>query len=295
MPIDYEHLRSLRARGERVQYSDRDTLLYALGVGLGRDPAAHHELPYLADAAGLKTLASFASTLVGNQLLDDCGWNAAQVVLRDESVSLERPVEEAGSLLLDSDVASVFDRGADGGALVTVETRARRERDGQPLFTVRRTWLARADGGFGGPRGTSPGGGTGRGPGSSLGGVEGVGTLARIPERRPDMTRACATRPDQALLFRLSLGRSAPRRDPAVPVLEGHCLQGIACLAILSEICEYDHTLIQSLAVGFTGTASPGETLVAELWQDANIVSCRLRALERDAVVLDQGRCVLVT
>lgn len=282
MPIDYEHLRSLRARGERVQYSDRDTLLYALGVGLGRDPAARHELPYLADAAGLKTLASFASTLVGNQLLDDCGWNAAQVVLRDESVSLERPVEEAGSLLLDSDVASVFDRGADGGALVTVETRARRERDGQPLFTVRRTWLARGDGGFGGPRG----GGGGEGKGGSA--------LARIPDRRPDMTRACATRPDQALLFRLSLGRSALGRDPAVPVLEGHCLQGIACLAILSEICEYDHTLIQSLAVGFTGTASPGETLLAELWQDANIVSCRLRALERDAVVLDQGRCVLV-
>lgn len=289
MPIDYEHLMSLRTRGERVQYSDRDTLLYALGVGLGRDPAARDELPYLNDPAGLKTLPSFASTLVGNQLLDDCGWNAGQVVLRDESVSLERPVADSDTLLLDSDVVSLYDKGADGGALLTVETRARRERDGQPLFTVRRTWLARGDGGFGGPRGSSPGRG------------EGSGAPELMPQRRPDMTRTCPTRPDQALLFRLSLERSAPgrapasrRQDPAAPVLDGHCLQGIACLAVLGEICEYDHTLIRSLSVGFTGSARPGETLVAELWQDANIVSCRLRVLERDEVVLDQGRCVLV-
>lgn len=282
MPIDYEHLMSLRTRGERVQYSDRDTLLYALGIGLGRDPAARHEQPYLTDPAGLRTLPSFASVLVGNRLLDDCGWNAAQVVLRDESVSLERPLEDAVALLLDSDVVSVFDKGASGGALLTVETRARRERDAQPLFTVRRTWLARGDGGFGGPQGIGP------------------GTHA-MPQRRPDMTHACPTRPDQALLFGLSLACGAPPREPSArrpahpsPVLDAHCLQGIACLAILGEICEYDHTLIRSLAVGFSAPASPGETLVAELWQDANIVSCRLRVPERDVVVLDQGRCVLV-
>ncbi len=290
MPIDYEHLMSLRTRGERVQYSDRDILLYALGVGLGRDPDARNEHPYLTDPAGLKTLPSFASVLVGNRLLDDCGWNAARVALRDESVALERPVEDAGTLLMDSDVVSVFDRGADGGALLTVETRARRERDGQPLFTVRRTWLARGDGGFGGPQGISQT----RGEGGSA-------PAAPFPQRRPDMTRTCPTRADQALLFRLSLERSAPpgeapARRPVLPlpVLDGHCLQGIACLAVLGEICEYDHTLIRSLSVGFSGTASPGETLVAELWQDANIVSCRLRVPERDAVVLDQGRFVLV-
>lgn len=283
MPIDYEHLMSLRTRGERVQYSDRDTLLYALGVGLGRDPAARQELPYLADPAGLKTLPSFASTLVGNRLLDDCGWNAGQVVLREESVSLERPVEEAGTLLMDSDVASVYDKGAEGGALVTVETRARREGDGRPVFTVRRTWLARGDGGFGGPQGRSDG-----------------AASHPLPHRRPDMTRVCVTRPDQALLFGLSLARGLPPDGPAgrragPAGLDSLCLQGMACLAILAEICEYDHTLIRSLAVGATGPVSPGETLVAELWQDANVVSCRLRAEGRDAVVLDQGRCVLVS
>ena len=121
------------------------------------------------------------------------------------------------------------------------------------------------------------------------------------PQRRPDMTQTFATRPDQALLFRLSAGGKPlhvnPEQDgqPGLPgrVLHGLCLQGIACHAILQVICEYDHTLIRSLAVSFSGPAYPGETLVAELWQDANIVSCRLRVPERDALVLDHGRCVL--
>ena len=37
MPIDYEHLISLRSRGVRVSYTDRDTILYALAVGLLSD------------------------------------------------------------------------------------------------------------------------------------------------------------------------------------------------------------------------------------------------------------------
>ena len=286
MPIDYEHLMSLRTRGERLHYTERDTLLYALGVGLGRDPASPGERAFLSEHPGLKTLPSFASILVSNpaadNLLDDCGWDLAQVVPRDESVSLERPIEESGTLLMDSEVAAVFDKGADAGALITVESRARRERDGQAVFTVRRTWLARGDGGFGGPRGSSA-------------------PPHVPPQRGPDMTQSFETRHDQALLFRLSAGLKPPQGDPNParqtglpgPILPGMCLQGIACRAILQVICEYDHTLIRSLAVSFSGPAYAGETLVAELWQDANIVSCRLRALERDALVLDHGRCVL--
>ncbi len=277
MPIDYEHLMSLRIRGERVQYADRDTLLYALAIGLGRDPARRPEGAYLGDPAGLKTVPTLASILVGSQLLDDCGWKSGEVVLRDESLHLDRPLDEAGSLLLDTDVASVLDRGSAEGALITQESRARRERDGVALFTVRRTFLARADGGFGGPRGrgeTAPAG------------------TRPVPPRRPDMLVDCDTRPDQALLFSLAAGRDRPWQAPAAG-LGGLALQGIACLAVLREICEYDHTLIRDFACRLTGFARPGERLVAELWQDANVVACRLRAPDRDALVLDEGRCVL--
>ena len=96
MPIDYEHLMSLRTRGERVLYTARDTLLYALGIGLGRDPGNARQLAYLDNAAGLKTVPAFASVLIHNNLLADCGWNAARVVPWQESVNLARPLEDTG-------------------------------------------------------------------------------------------------------------------------------------------------------------------------------------------------------
>ena len=47
MPIDYQHLISLRSTGHTSRYSDRDTMLYALSIGMGRDPLAGTELGYV--------------------------------------------------------------------------------------------------------------------------------------------------------------------------------------------------------------------------------------------------------
>lgn len=282
MPIDYEHLMSLRTRGERVSYTDREVLLYALGVGLGRDAASRDEYPFVVEHAGLRVLPTFASILATNTLLDDCGWDVSRVVPHEEAVSLERPLDDSGTLLVDTEVAGVFDKGAEAGALVVVESRARRERDGEAVFRVRRTWLARSDGGFGGARGAS------------------VAPPAP-PDRPPDLLQVCETRPDQALLFRLSGDRNPLHVDPRVardrglpgPILHGLCLHGLLGYAVLRVICEYDHTLLRSISATYTGPVYPGETLVAELWQDGNIVSCRLRARDRNQVVLDNGRCLL--
>jgi acyl dehydratase len=268
---------SLRSRSEAVSYTDRDTLLYALSIGLGRDPGNRHELAYVSEHAGLHVLPTFASVLVPGGLLQDCGWDAARVEHHAESLTLERPLEEAGSLLVDSAVVAVADQGSDKGAVVVVESRARRARDEQPMFTLRRSFLARGDGGFGGPRGA-------------------VDVAAhRLPARAPDLTALMATRADQALLYRLCGDRDPRHVSPAAPVLHDTCVYGIACHAVLGVICEYDHTLIGSFAASFAGPVTPGESLLAELWQDANVVSFRLSVPARNTVVLDHGRCVLAS
>jgi acyl dehydratase len=268
---------SLRSRSEAVSYTDRDTLLYALSIGLGRDPGNRHELAYVSEHAGLHVLPTFASVLVPGGLLQDCGWDTARVEHHAESLTLERPLEEAGSLLIDSAVVAVADQGAESGALIVVESRARRSPDDQVMFSLRRSFLARGDGGFGGPRGPA-----------------GV-TAHRIPERAPDLSTVLATRTDQALLYRLCGDRDPACVNPAAPVLHRLCTYGIACHAVLGVICEYDHTLIGSFAASFAGPVRPGESLLAELWQDADVVSFRLRVPERNAVVLDHGRCVLAS
>ena len=127
----------------------------------------------------------FASVLVPGGLLQDCGWDAARVEHHAESLTLERPLEEAGSLLVDSAVVAVADQGAETGALIVVESRARRARMISRCSALRRSFLARGDGGFGGPRGAA-------------------GVAAhRMPERAPDLSTVLATRADQALLYRL--------------------------------------------------------------------------------------------
>ena len=38
MAINYDHLMSLKSVGQEFQYGDRETMLYALGIGFGRAP-----------------------------------------------------------------------------------------------------------------------------------------------------------------------------------------------------------------------------------------------------------------
>lgn len=268
---------SLRSRSEAVSYTDRETCLYALSVGLGRDPGNRHELAYVAGHAGLHALPTLASMFVPGGLLEDCGWDAARIVQQADSLTLDRPLEDAGSLLIDSAVVAVADQGAETGALIVVESKARRASDDQAMFSLRRTLLARGDGGFGGPRAAA-----------SI-------SIHRIPARPPDLDTVLATRPDQALLFRLCSAQGPGYEDPVVSRLQARCLYGIACHAVLRVICEYDHTLIRSFAASFTGPVTPGDSLQAELWQDANVVSFRLRVVERGTIVLDHGRCVLAS
>jgi acyl dehydratase len=122
-----------------------------------------------------------------------------------------------------------------------------------------------------------------------------------LPGRHPDLSCSSTTRPDQALLFRLSGDRNPLHVDPAAareagftrPLLHGRCSYGIACRAILSTICDYDHTLITGFDARFAAPAYPGDTLTTDMWQDRNIVSFRCSVKARNSIVLSNGKCTL--
>lgn len=282
MPLDTADLLACRQRGYLREWQDTDCLLYALACGLGRDPLNASELPYVFEGNGLSVLPSFASVLAESRLLDGCGWDLERVLHGEERLILHRPLTEAGAVQLDSRVAGVRDLGAGRGAYIELETIARGTHDPAPLFTVVRTIVARGDGGFGGP--------TAR-----------LRAAHVLPTRPPDLFSTLKTRRDQALLYRLCGDRNPLHADPALarrlgqpaPLLHGLCTWGIACRAILQTICEYDPTLIRSLAARFSAPVYPGETLVTEMWQDAQVVSFRVRAEERDVIVVSHGRCEL--
>ncbi|MGI9330526.1 MAG: MaoC/PaaZ C-terminal domain-containing protein, partial [Gammaproteobacteria bacterium] len=266
MPLDYAELMTRRTPDQGVSWLDRDAILYALAVGMNGSSAA--KLAFVYEQPALQVLPSFASSLVGNALLDNCGWNYDRVLHIGERLTVHQSLTEAGSAILDSRVTGVRDLGADRGVLIEMTADAR-ARSGQPLFRVQRHLLARADGGSGGP------------------GVGLVDTASHsLPERAPDLDCQMATQADQALLYRLTGDTNPLHADPELarkldwprPPLHSLCTWGMACHAILDTICELDPTLVRAMEGRFSAPVFPGDTLITELWQQANIVSFRVRA-----------------
>ena len=257
-------------------------MLYALGVGLGSDPLSASELPFVTEHAGLKTLPAMASMLIPEGIMKSSGCDLTQLLHRAESLQFLRPLPASADLVAGQRVLSVADRGAGVGAEVELETELRRAGDDTLICTVGTRVIARADGGFGG----SP---------------PPVRSRHRMPNRVADMTCEISTRPDQALLFRLagdfnplhSHPESAKTAGFDRPILHGRCTFGIACHAILQTVCDYDFTLITGFEARFSSPVFPGDRILTEMWQDGNVLSFRCRVPDRNAVVLNNGKCTL--
>jgi len=285
MAMVYEHLMGLKREGERFRYTDRETMLYAIGIGMGADPLDRDELPYVFEQPALKTVPSLATVLARMPILKDCGFDYTKVVHGEQRLTLHRPLPPEGELLADARVTEAYDKGPGKGAVIYTETKVRSAADGQPMFTLLSATFARGDGGFGGPAGSGP-------------------RPHALPARKPDGTATLPTRKDQALLYRLNGDRNPLHADPELakrvgfpaPILHGLCTYGVACRAILKEVAAYDHTRIAGFNVRFSAPVYPGEAIATDFWVDGATVSFRCRIPSRnDVVVIDNGRCALAS
>ncbi len=285
MALNYDALMATSVVDLPHSYSDTHSMLYAISVGMGRDPVMPRELPYVFEQGSpLQTMPSMATVLVPDMFPPDLGWDFSQVLHVEQRLELYRPLPPAGDLLINKRIAAAYDRGPTHGALVLFEAEARLARDDTALFTIGNTIMARADGGFGGPRGKGP-------------------AAHRVPRRDPDLSCDLDTRPDQALLYRLNGDRNPLHADPElarrvgypVPILHGLCSYGVACHAILKTICDYDFTLIRGMDARFSSPVLPGDTITTDMWQDGNIISFQCSVKERDVVVIRNGKCTLAT
>lgn len=284
MALSYDKLMSTRGFDLPCTYSDTETILYALSIGLGRDPMSRKELPYIYEqGSSLRTLPSMATSLVPDMIPADLGWDYGQVLHSEQRLQLHRPLPPAANLLVNKRIVDVFDRGPKHGALIIMEADGRLAKDDTAIFTISSTIVARGDGGFGGPKGVGP-------------------APHRAPRREPDLSCDILTRTDQALLYRLNGDRNPLHADPqraiesgfARPILHGLCTYGIACHAILQTICDYDYTLISGFDARFSAPVFPGDRITTNMWQDGNIVSFQCIVKERDSIVLRNGKCSLV-
>jgi acyl dehydratase len=284
MSIDYDDLISRRVTDRTFSYTDTQILLYNLGVGMGRDPLDEAELPFVFERPALRAVPSAATVLSmggGGNLLAGVPikWNL--VLHGEQRLTLHQPLPAAADLLSTTFVSEVLDKGADKGALITIRSEVRLA-SGEKLYDTENVTFARGNGGFGGPSKSSA-------------------VPHMLPARAPDIVHVTETRPDQALLYRLSGDRNPLHAEPGFakgagfpkPILHGLCSYGIACRAILAAVAGYDPARIKQFDVRFTSPVFPGETIHTDIWVDGEIVSFRSRIAAREVISINNGRCIV--
>ena len=281
MAIDYARLKAWPFPDVTQKYTANDAILYALGVGLGRDPMDTEELRFVYED-GIAVLPTFAVILgyPGGWLRDPrTGVDWKQVLHGEQELHLHRPLPPEGEVVGRTRVEEIIDKGAGKGALIYSSREVSDVSSGERLCTLRSTTFCRGDGGFGGPAGPTK-------------------SPHPIPEQSHELECDLPTSPRAALIYRLSGDYNPLHIDPGVarvagfpkPILHGLGTYGIAGHALLKTLCAYDPSRLERMDVRFSAVVFPGETIRTEIWRTGSgKAAFRCRVLERDALVLNNG------
>ena len=261
-------------------WTSSDALLYAIAVGAGLgDPL--RELSFTTEnSAGIsqEVLPTFGVLVArgGAGAGRSLGtFDPARLVHAEQAFVLHRPLPVAGTVRTTSTVTGIYDKGS--GALVVTESVAVDVGTGEALVTSTGSAFISGSGGFGGSRGPRD--------------------LWELPSRDPDLRVEEQTRPEQALLYRLTGDRNPLHTDPTFaarggfsrPILHGMCTYGITGRSLLHAVCDSDPGRFGAMSGRFTRPVLPGETLVVSIWREDG--GALFQTAKQDGtVVIDRGR-----
>lgn len=280
MAINYEALMNYRPAPVNVTYTRRDTMFYALSIGIGMDLADPGQLQYVYE----KNLAAFPAmasvlgwTMRTKEENERFGIDAKMVVAADQRIIIHKPLAPEGTLVSQARTREVIDKGQGGGAIVQ-SARELKNESGELVATVEGSIFVRGHGGFGGKVTTTP-------------------EPPSVPEGAPDKVCDLPTAPNIALVYRLNGDVNPLHADPEHakrvgfpgPILHGLANYGIAAHAIVKTAAGYDASRFQSMEARFVKPFFPGETLRTEMWLRGEDVFFRCLSAQRGEVVLNHG------
>jgi acyl dehydratase len=232
-------------------YTWRDLILYALGVGAGFD-----ELEYCYEKQ-LKAIPTFAIAATFDffwQVGLLANINSRGALHGEQEVIFHHSIPTTGRFITQGAITHIYDKGADKGALVVAQSSTRHS-NGQELFTSNWTIFSRLDGGFGGEN--SP------------------AVHVQMPEAPPDDTASDTPASNQPLLYRLSGDLFDLHVDPQFansagfnkPIMHGLCTLGYACRHLIKMICPQQPERLKRLSCRFASPLYPGTPIETQIWQ----------------------------
>lgn len=281
MTINPEYLLNRKFDTIKQTYTEKDCILYALGVGMGLDPMDEDCLRFVYED-GLKVLPSQSVIMAHPGFWakeDDFGIDWVKVLHAGQEIFFHNPIPTSGTVEATTRITEVTDKGEKIGALIISDRVVKDVDTGKDICTLVTTILARGDGGFGGERKSSA-------PKPDV-----------VPTADPDEVCDLPTLPQQALIYRLSGDYNPLHASPSVaqsagfkaPILHGLCTFGVMTHALVKTCCDYDPSRFKRMRLRFSAPVYPGETIRTEMWKNGNEIAFRCKSLEQDKVVINNG------
>jgi acyl dehydratase len=282
MPLNLDAVGTTSDPSEST-WNSKDCLLYALGVGAGATDPTGFELEFTTENSQDVTLRALPTFVVvaaqgGSGAFSRIGsFNPAMLVHGEQAIELHQPLPLEGRVSTVTAITGIYDKGS--GAVITTESASSDVATGKPMFTNRSSLFIRGEGGFGGDRGPSG--------------------KTEPPDRDADHQVTYQTRPDQALLYRLSGDRNPLHADPKFaamagfekPILHGLCSYGFTGRALLHTLCGSDPDRFESMSARFSKPVYPGDALTVSMWELGDGSAFFRTATQSGDVVIDGGRC----
>jgi acyl dehydratase len=261
----------------RVSWSDRDVMLYALGVGAKID----QELEFLYEGHGPKVLPTYA-VIPGMKAMGSISkfvkLPVARMLHGEQGITLHRAIPSSGNFILQGRISEVWDKGEGKAAVIGVSADC--SDDNGLLFSTHSTLFVIGGGGFGGERGPS------------------TSTVNQPPNKAPDYEVKDLIREDQGAIYRLSGDRVPLHIDPVFaqkagydkPFAHGLCTYGFIGRAILSAICGGEPSNLKSFSGRFAERVEFKDNIITKIWQTGPGVAIVQGENQHGKVVLSQAK-----
>ncbi|MCP4628194.1 MAG: SDR family NAD(P)-dependent oxidoreductase [bacterium] len=270
---------NLDAIGKKIgpftkDYTWKDAVLYALGVGAG-----FSDLDYCYEK-NLKVIPSFGITTMYDfmpELAATSNVNLAGILHGEQELIFHNPIPPEGTLTTEGTITHCYDKGPEKGALVVAEFDTFHS-NGEKLFTSIVTVFSRLDGGFGGENAPAK--------------------EVIFPKRDPDFEVDGTPTEDQPLIYRLSgdVFQLHVDQDFAEmagfekPIMHGLCTHGYACRALIDSFVPGEPEKVRRLECRFKKPLYPGMPIKTVIWQTGEGQAMwKVINVETNEVVIDNG------